>query len=113
LFGKGTIPRATIPLVLKLLVVLADEISAYASLEVGDDLSEAFVPHVLECAEDAGLEEDLGVPETVVVLVHLQRAEYLLRDHLAVDEARRNHVRRQDRVPANITGEPITTGEHV
>ena len=93
----------TIPLVLEFLVVLADEVAANASLEVGDDLAESFVPHVLEGSKDAGLEEDFGVAETVVVLVHLQRTEHLLRDHLAVDEARRNHVRRQDRVSANNT----------
>jgi len=92
----------TLPLVLELLVILADEVSADASLEVGDDLAETFVSHVFESSEDAGLEEDLGVTETVVILIELQRIEHFLSDHLPVDEARGNHVRRQDRIPADI-----------
>ena len=92
----------TLPLVLELLVILADEVSADACLEVGDDLAETFVPHVLQSAEDAGLEEDLGVSETIIVLIQLQRIEHLLSDHLAVDEAWRNYVRRQDRISADV-----------
>jgi len=61
----------TLPLVLELLVILADEVSADASLEVGHDLRQTFVSHVLESSKDAGLEEDLGMSETVVVGVHL------------------------------------------
>ena len=99
---KQISPAMRLPLVLELLVVLADEVSADASLKVGDDLTETLVSHVLEGSEDAGLEEDLGVSQTVVVLIQLQRVEHLLSDHLAVDETWRNHVRRQNRIPADV-----------
>jgi len=95
--------RNALPLILKLLVVLADEVPPDASLKIGDDLRQAFVSHILKSSKDAGLEEDFGVSETVVILVQLQCAENLLSDDFAVDIARRNHVRRQDRISANKT----------
>jgi len=86
------------PLILELLVVLADEVATDASLEVCHNLGQSLVSHVLQSAEHSSLEEDLGVTETVVVLVELQSNEDLLGDNLAVDETRRDHVRSQDRV---------------
>ena len=83
------------PLVLQLLVVLADEVAANARLEVGDDLRQAIVAPLLQLAEDACFEEHLRVSETVVV-AEVQRRQYLLGGHLAVDEAGRDDVRRQD-----------------
>jgi len=91
----------TQPLVLEFLVVLANEVSADACLEVGHDLRQAFISHVLQSSEHACLEEDLGVPQTIVILIHLQSTQNLLSDDFAVHETRRNHVRRQDRISAN------------
>ena len=85
------------PLVLQLLVVLADEVAADARLEVGEDRRQPVVTPLLELTEDAGLEEDLGVTETILV-AEVQRRQHLLRRHFAVDEARRNHIRSQDRI---------------
>ena len=45
----------------------------------------------------------LGVSEAEVVLLELQRDEHLLSDDLAVDEALRDDVGRQDRVPVGHT----------
>lgn len=70
------------------------------SLEEGDDLGETVVAHILEATENAGPEEDLGVAETVVVGIELQRGEDLLRSNLAIDETFGDRVGGQDGVPA-------------
>ena len=87
-----------LPLILELRVVLADQISTDARLEVGDDLGQALVTHLLKLTEDAGLEEDLGVTDTVVV-AKVKGGENLLRGDLAVDErASRDSVGSEDGV---------------
>ena len=68
-------------------------------LEERDDLGETVVAHVLKPTEHTGPEEDLGVAETVVVGVELQRGEHLLRRHLAVDEAFGDGIGSEDGVP--------------
>lgn len=85
------------PLILQLLVVFADEVAADASLEVGQDRRQSVVTPFLQLTEDAGLEEDLGVTESILI-AEVQRRQNLLRRHLAVDEAGRDHIRSQDRV---------------
>ena len=85
------------PLIAQLLVVLADEVAADARLEVGQDGGQPVIAPLLQLTEDAGLEEHLGVTESVLV-AEIQRRQDLLRRHFAVDETGRNHVRRQDRI---------------
>jgi len=66
-----------IPLVLQLLVVLADEVATDASLKVGQDRRQSVVSPFLKLTEDAGLEEDLGVTQTVLI-AKIQRRQHLL-----------------------------------
>ena len=84
-------------MVLKLGVVLADKVTADARLEVGDDLGQTLVSHLLKLTKDAGLEEDLRVTDAVV-LPKVKGSENLLRGDLAVAEAGRNGVGREDGV---------------
>jgi len=85
------------PLIAQLGVVLADEVAADARLEVGKDAGQLVLAHLLQLAEDAGLEEDLGVTDAVVV-AEFQRRQHLLRRHFAVDEPGRHGVRSQNGV---------------
>jgi len=85
------------PLIAQLGVVLADEVAADARLEVGEDAGQLLLAHLLELTEDTGLEEDLGVSDTIVV-AEIQRRQHLLRCHFAVHEAGRNGVRSENRV---------------
>ena len=91
--------RSVSPLVAELGVVLADEVAADARLEVGEDGRELLLAHLLELTEDAGLEEHLGVSDTVVV-AEVQRRQHLLRRHFAVHEPARYSIWSQDRVAA-------------
>ena len=87
-----------VPLVAEFLVALAQNRAADVRLEERDDAREPLVTPVLQRTQHADLEEDLGVAQAVVVLLQRQRAQHLLGRHLAVDEALRDDVRRQDRV---------------
>ena len=87
-----------VPLVAEFLVALAQNRAADVRLEERDDAREPLVTPVLQRTQHADLEEDLGVAQAVVVLLQCQRAQHLLGRHLAVDEALRDDVRRQDRV---------------
>lgn len=54
---------------LEFLVVLADDVSLNARLEVSNDLRQSFVSHVLQHAQHSGAKEHLSVPEPIVVLI--------------------------------------------
>ena len=86
-----------LPLILQLLVILADEVSANARLEVGQDRRQPVISPLFELTEDAGFEEDLGVTETILI-AEVQRRQHLLRRHFAVHETGWNHVGSQDRI---------------
>jgi len=88
---------SSLPLIQQFCVVLSDHVAANASLEVGDDLREALVSHLLQLTEDPGLEEDLRVTDTVV-LAQIQSREYLLGREFTVDEAWRDGIRCKDGV---------------
>ena len=90
--------HVNVPLVAEFLVALAQNRAADVRLEERDDAREPLVTPVLQRTQHADLEEDLGVAQAVVVLLQRQRAQHLLGRHLAVDEALRDDVRRQDRV---------------
>ncbi len=59
------------PLVQKFLVLLAHEEAPDVCLEVGEDLRESLFPHFLEVPQNSSPEEDLGVAQLVLVIVHL------------------------------------------
>ncbi len=54
------------------MVVLAHEVAPDVSLEVGEDLGQPLLPELLQTSQDSSPEEDLGVAQLVLVLVHLQ-----------------------------------------
>jgi hypothetical protein len=86
------------PLVLQFLVVLADEVTADAGLEEGDDACKTLITHVFQFTQHSGTEEDLSVTELVLVLVHLQSHQHLLSHHLGINEALWDGVGSQDGV---------------
>ena len=86
------------PLVLQLLVATAHDVAADPGLEQGDDFGETLVTHVLKLTQDTSTEEDLGVAQTVFILVQLKGSQNLLSDDLAVDEALRHCIGSQDGV---------------
>ena len=88
---------------LELGVALPHDVTADASLEVGYDRGETVVAHLLELTEDAGLEEDLRVTDTVRV-AYVQSGEDLIGGDLAVDEAGSDGVRSEDRVSEDESG---------
>lgn len=89
------------PLVLEFLVILSDQVSSNSRLEVRDDLGQAFVPEVLQHSEDSSLEEDLGVTQSVVILIQLKSGQHLLTHHFTIDETRWNDIGGQNGVPGN------------
>ena len=90
------------PLIAELGVVPTDEVAADARLEVGEDGGQLLLAHLFQLTEDAGLEEDLRVSDTVVV-AEVQRRQHLLRRHFAVHETSRNGVRSQNGVAVNAS----------
>ena len=87
-----------LPLFLESLVVLADDETTNARLEVGDDLRQAFVSHVLQHAEHAGSKEDLRVSQAIVVRVQSKSQQHFLRHCFAVNKSGWDCVWRQNRI---------------
>jgi len=87
-----------VPLVLEFLVLATHQVAANVGLEERDDLGETLVSHVFQHTQDAGLEEDLGGAETVLVRVHLKGRQDLLSHNLAVHKTLGNRVGSQDGV---------------
>ena len=88
------------PLVLQAAVLAAHEVAADPRLEHGDDLPEALVADVLQLSEHAGAEEHLRGTQAELVRLELQHLYDALRHLPPVHEARRDRVRRQDRIAA-------------
>ena len=56
-------------------------------LEEGDDLAETFITPVLKLTQDTGSEEDLGVTQSVVILLQLKGTQHLVSHHLTINKA--------------------------
>jgi len=97
---RQTIFRSTLPLITQVRVTLAHDETTDTGLQVGDDGGQFVFTQLLKLTEDTGLEEDLGVTNTVAV-TEVQSGEDLLRGDLAVNEARWDGIRSED----GITGE--------
>ena len=69
-------------------------------MQIGDNCRHLLLTQLLKLTEDTGLEEDLGVTDTVVV-AEVQGGENLLRGNLAVDETGWDCVGSEDRITKN------------
>jgi len=76
--------RNTLPLITQVRVTLAHDVTTDTGLQVGDDGGQFVFTQLLKLTEDTGLEEDLGVTNTVAV-TEVQSGEDLLRGDLAVN----------------------------
>jgi len=83
------------PLVLQFAVFSTHQIPAHTSLEVGEDLGQFFLTHLLKLTQNAGLKEYFRVADAILVS-HLQCSQDLFRRYFAVHEAGWNRVWRQD-----------------
>ena len=69
-------------------------------LQQRDDLGESLVTELLQVTQHSGLEEDLRVAQTVLVLVELQSQQNLLSGSLGLHETLGDSVGSQDGVSA-------------
>ena len=92
-----------LPLILQFGVVPPHQVASDVSLEVGKYLRQTLVTHVLKLTEHTGTEEDLGMAQSVLILVELKSGQNLLSHDLAVNESLRHHIRGQDGVSGRGT----------
>ncbi len=102
--------RLIIPLVLQFLVVPPHQVTTDVSLEVGHDLGQTLVTHILKHTQHTSPEEDLGVTQTVVISIELQSGQNLLGNNLAIDKGTLwDGVGSQDGVSAGDKGNKTQT----
>lgn len=104
---EGKSKHGNSPLVLECLVVPSDQVTTDEGLEVGDDLGQTLVTHVLQHTQHTSPEEHLGVAQSVFILVQLQSIQDLLSDNLAINESLRDSVGGQDGVTGKDRKEAI------